>query len=168
MASKWDEIKCNYMNDFFRCVNARKKGIDKEETIAYIDDLTGRVVYADPSARSDDYAQEVIQNVLSELKSPLRITKTGEYIDITVPTMLGNMTVTLEPDGMTGNGNDKAFIGFETSGHAEKYYDLECAGVDQTGIHLYTWDHGTQDTHRSTIPKSEIDECCAVLSAREG
>lgn len=72
---KWMEIKCDYIcedpNDMFWRVDAWETADDWEEgkVIAYIDDLTGRVVYADPDAQWDEYAQEVIKKKQAELRA---------------------------------------------------------------------------------------------------
>lgn len=66
--SKWAEIRCDYCDDdgfwsvdAWRTVNNDEMG----EVIAYIDSLTGRVIYRDPLARVDEYAQEVIKEALA-------------------------------------------------------------------------------------------------------
>lgn len=69
--SKWTEIRCNYMDDDnFWSVDAWQTSDDNEEgkVIAIIDDCTGRVYYIDPSARIDDYAQEIISEKREEIK----------------------------------------------------------------------------------------------------
>lgn len=72
---KWMEVKCDYIcedpNDMFWRVDAWKTADDWEEgkVIAYIDDLTGRVVYADPDAQWDEYAQAVIKEKQAELRA---------------------------------------------------------------------------------------------------
>lgn len=69
----WAEIRCDYIdiNDMFWRVDAWETNNDCEEgkVIAYIDDLTGRVLYADPRAIADEYAQEVVSemcNIIAE------------------------------------------------------------------------------------------------------
>lgn len=73
----WSEIKCDYMNDFdkFWRVDAYKSDWDywndsdiEGEVIAYIDSDSGHVLYNDPSAKTDPYAQEVIQKKVLECK----------------------------------------------------------------------------------------------------
>ena len=75
--SKWSEIRCDYLcedpDDRFWRVDAWKTFDDWEEgvVIAYVDDLTARVVYADPEAREDEYAQAVISGKVNEIKTYL-------------------------------------------------------------------------------------------------
>lgn len=69
----WAEIRCDYIDetDRFWRVDAWTTGDGNEEgsVIAHIDDLTGRVVYADPRARYDNNAQEVIKEKVNEIKT---------------------------------------------------------------------------------------------------
>ena len=74
VSNGWGEIRCDYLcedrDDRFWRVDAWKTGDDNEEgkVIAYIDDLTFRVLYIDPVARTDEYAQEVIRDKIEELR----------------------------------------------------------------------------------------------------
>lgn len=75
--SKWAEIRCDYLcedpDDMFWRVDAWLTHDDWEEgkVIAYIDDMTGRVVYVDPDARWDEYALNVIAEKTDEILSGL-------------------------------------------------------------------------------------------------
>lgn len=70
--SMWSDIRCDYLDEenYFWTVDAWITDDDNEEgkVIAHIDDLTGRVVYNDPLARIDEYAQEIIKNKVKEIK----------------------------------------------------------------------------------------------------
>lgn len=74
VSNGWSEIRCDYLcedrDDRFWRVDAWKTDDDNEEgkVIAYIDDLTLRVLYIDPVARTDEYAQEVIRDRIEELR----------------------------------------------------------------------------------------------------
>lgn len=62
----WNEIKDDYINEEgFVCIDAWKTADDNEEcsVIAYVDTLSGRIIYADSMARVDEYAQEIIRKV---------------------------------------------------------------------------------------------------------
>ena len=66
--SKWAEIRCDYCDDDgFWSVDAWRtdNGNEMGNVIAYIDSLTGRVIYTEPLARVDEYAQEVIKEALA-------------------------------------------------------------------------------------------------------
>ena len=69
---KWSEIKTEHMDteDLFIRVDAWETDSADEEgqVIAYIDTLTGRVIYNDPVARFDAYAQEVVSQKVDEIK----------------------------------------------------------------------------------------------------
>ena len=72
----WAEVVCDYIDesDGFWRVDAFPTGENiwghEEEgtVIAYIDDLSGRVLYNDPFARTDSMAQAVIQEKIDECK----------------------------------------------------------------------------------------------------
>lgn len=65
----WSEIRSNHINDEgFVCIDAWKTADDNEEgcVIAYVDTFSGRIIYVDPMARVDEYAQEVILEVFKK------------------------------------------------------------------------------------------------------
>lgn len=68
------EIRCDYETDEnILYIDAWKTDDDNEEgqTIAYIDTLTGRVIYRDVTARYDRYAQEIIRQKVDEINAEL-------------------------------------------------------------------------------------------------
>ena len=71
--SKWAEIRCDYYceEDNFWRVDAwlTDDGDEEGKVIAYIDNDTTKVIYHDPLARTDEYAQEVIQDMIREIKA---------------------------------------------------------------------------------------------------
>lgn len=74
MDMQWAEIRCDYLDEEnqFWSVDAWEYPFDHDgdgKTIAYIDDLSGRVIYTDPIARIDKDAQEVIQAKIKEVKA---------------------------------------------------------------------------------------------------
>lgn len=75
--SKWKEIKCDYLcedpDDMFWRVDAwvTDDGNEEGKVIAYVDDLTGRVVYADPDAKFDPFALAVIADKVDEIKDKI-------------------------------------------------------------------------------------------------
>ena len=68
----WAEIRADYIDDTdkFLRIDAWKTGADEEEgkVIAYVDTLSGRVIYVDPIARIDAYAQELIKEASEKYK----------------------------------------------------------------------------------------------------
>ena len=66
--SKYAEVYSNYYDDIedVLTVDARKTDRGDDKTIAKIHLDTREVEYIDPDAKYDDYAQEVIQEVLAE------------------------------------------------------------------------------------------------------
>ncbi len=73
--SRWAKVKCDYPcekeDDMFWQVVAWPTDDDNEvcEVIAYIDDLTGRVIYAESEARIDPMAQEFISEKAAECRA---------------------------------------------------------------------------------------------------
>lgn len=68
--SKWSEIRCNFFNEkeekYF--VDAWRTEEDNEEgtVIAKLDLAEGTVEYLDEDAKTDDYAQEVINEMVEK------------------------------------------------------------------------------------------------------
>ena len=74
--SKWAEIRTDFVDDddnFLR-VDAWKTdtGDEEGEVIAYIDTLSGRIIYADPDAITDEYAQGRSWKPRSAIKKSIR------------------------------------------------------------------------------------------------
>lgn len=91
----FEEVRCDYMaeDDHFWRVDAWRPAAEQGEVIAYIDDLTGRVLYACPEARYDSAAQEIIagsvdmvrKNLPAKLSTLARVTGLGyDLIDRSV------------------------------------------------------------------------------------
>lgn len=67
--SKWEEIRNNYSDDEYVYIDAWETDDDNEEgkVIAVINIQTKEVAYIVNSARGDDYAQEIINEALSDI-----------------------------------------------------------------------------------------------------
>ena len=67
---KWTEIRCDHVTDKWWTVDAWLTADDNEEgkVIATIDVDTARVVYLDKDAMYDEYAQEVINAKVDEIR----------------------------------------------------------------------------------------------------
>lgn len=140
--SKWAEIKCDYLceepDDMFWRVDAWKTDNDEGKVIAYIDDLTGRVVYADPDARFDEYAQAVIKDRLKDLSENFlwTIASCGSENDIiTVERRVGTKEEIREYLlEMAASEKEEA----EMEGYAHYEYGPEDAGdIEETDGVLY-------------------------------
>lgn len=69
MQKLWDEITYDYIDDNAICyIDAWKEGVEKGRTIAWVDMLTGRIIYRYPEARTDSQAQEVIREIIEKAK----------------------------------------------------------------------------------------------------
>jgi hypothetical protein len=83
--SYWAEIRNDYLceDDKFWRIDAWETGDDSEDgkVIAYVDDLTGRVLYVNPLAIVDDYAQEVIQETVDDVNKAIAERKRNFYED---------------------------------------------------------------------------------------
>ena len=143
--SHWAEIRCDYIDetDMFWRVDAWKSSNDNEEgsVIAYIDSITGRVLYTDPLARVDSYAQEVIKDKLSELKGVLKITSKPSNIEIQIPTVHGALIADIEPDEITGSGYDAMYLGLQPSEDPYVFFDLAAvrSHKDKDIVDILTW-----------------------------
>lgn len=69
MQKKREKITSDYVDDEAICyIDALKETEEQGKTIAWVDTLSGRVIYNDPEARTDTQAQEVIKKVVDEAK----------------------------------------------------------------------------------------------------
>lgn len=69
MQNCWSEIKNEYVDDDAICyIDAWKEGEEQGETIAWVDMLSGRVIYGYPEARIDTQAQEIIKETVKNAK----------------------------------------------------------------------------------------------------
>lgn len=69
MQKKWKKITSDYVDDEAICyIDAWKETEEQGKTIAWVDTLSGRVIYNDPEARTDAQAQEVIEKVVGKAK----------------------------------------------------------------------------------------------------
>ena len=165
--SNWKEIRCSYLDeaDRFWRVDAWETEDDTEpgKVIAYIDDLTRRVLYIDPLARTDSYAQEVISAKLDELKSPVSLEKhkSGTY-SLTVETPNGTIIAEAEPGIDNTDECDQIYVGMQLCDDPYVYVDLASVQVvkDNGSIIIHTWDDITDEDykHAFVIEKEEIDD----------
>lgn len=133
MNNIWKEIRINHIDEenSFWSVDAWKTDDDCEEgkVIAYIDNLTGRVIYADPLARVDKMAQEEIAAKVAEIKSRFPVLLKDEQGTLTMyfETKAGLLVAQLERDEVTGAGYDGVFVGIHPTGKEDSYLDLVSA-----------------------------------------
>lgn len=164
--SYWNEIRCTYLNEenMFWSVDAWTSGDDSEEctVIAYIDDITGRIIYNDPVARIDTYAQEVIQNKLREINKLMDIVKKTANIEIAINTHHGRLIADLEPDELTGAGYDAIYVGLQPSADPYIYCDLAAVRSHKAEniVDILTWQNIWDEnyTTKTPIPGSEIQD----------
>jgi hypothetical protein len=71
----WSEIRRNYEDEGIVHIDAWTTPDDNEEgtVIAKVDTKTGKVEYIDKRAKTDAYAQEIIQNVLSDREEEFNV-----------------------------------------------------------------------------------------------
>ena len=67
--SKWREVCTDYIDEEKICyVDAWKGKCERGETVAWIDMLSGRVIYRDPVARVDAEVQQAVEEVVISIK----------------------------------------------------------------------------------------------------
>ena len=138
----WQEVKCDFLNDddgFWRVDAWKDDDPNSEgEVIAYIDNLTGRVIYTNPVARVDRYAQEVIKERLTSLKKGIWVEVLPDgRVSLNVATPVGDLSAEAMPDSGHGNG---LFIGLNGSRKEYAYIDLLGAEADEHALRLILWD----------------------------
>lgn len=119
--SKWAEIRTDFVDDddnFLR-VDAWKTdtGDEEGEVIAYIDTLSGRIIYADPDAITDEYAQEEIMEASERYKKehPYSVTELEYFCKSVVEHSLDSSSVEDAKENLLSFGfedGDMKFFGF--------------------------------------------------------
>ena len=161
---KYAEVRCDYLDEtnMFWSVDAWKTGDDNEagQTVAYIDDITGRVLYTDPDARTSELVHEVIADKLKEIEPVIECKRGRESISAKLKTEYGSLIAEIEPSTMMGTDYSAIYIGFEPAGRLNEYVDLQCARIDQGGLHLYMWNDISDDDwlQDAVITKAQIEE----------
>lgn len=127
MNDKWSEIRCNYLDEKtgFWSVDSWTGSDDCEEgkVIAFIDDLTARVIYVDPVARVDSYAQRIINSKLHELESNrIRVRRESGNLNVYFETDAGALVAQVERKEDVGT--DNMFIGIHFHNLYDDYIDL--------------------------------------------
>lgn len=147
MTSIWRKIHCTELDpdNHFWTVEAWNRDVKAEdendsEVIAYIDDITSRIIYVNKSAKEDPYAQCVIQHKIGQLP-PITIEKTYGYLEITIKTYHDkNFDVEISLPGCPDNpGKDAVFVGLSDQ---DNFLCLDLAGV-KVGCEradIYVWD----------------------------
>lgn len=173
----WSEIRCNYCDEEtgFWCVDAWTGDDDAEEgkVIAFIDDLTARVIYVDSLARTDQYAQRIINEKLHDLESNrVRVRRETGEINVYFETAAGTLVAQVE--NHENVGTDNMYIGIHFPDHHYDYIDLVGVKVltenldDLIGANKYAlvpmiWgDPASEDyTDVACITDSDINEALA-------
>lgn len=162
----WAEVRCDHMdeNDYFWRVDAWKTDSDTEEgeVIAYIDDITGRVLYHDPLARVDSYAQSVIQEKLESLGCLLAVKRSLANIDVSMPCRHGRLVASFEPDELNGCAYDAVFVGLQSSEEPYVYSDLAAVRSHQEKdqVSLLLWEDVFDEsyTYKAVISGEDIKD----------
>ena len=137
----WAEIRCNYMDeeDRFWRVDAWKTDNDNEEghVIAYIDDITGRVLYTDPLARVDTTAQEIITNMQKQILEHKILVSLDASKKPLLHIKTDNGTMIAETETKEDTGFDSVFISFKDE--KDNIKDLVAIRMKEN-INLYLWE----------------------------
>ncbi len=156
----WAEVKCDFLNedDGFWRVDAWKTADDAEEgrVIAYIDDVTGRIIYVDPLARVDAMAQEVIKDRIKNLGPTISVRRCNESIEASMPTKYGNLVAEFEFGASFGTTENELYIGLSGQDPEIYYFDIQSVRATDEGLLLYNWsDIWDEDCQQKFIIKAE-------------
>ena len=131
----WQTIICDRIENGFWYVEAC--GPNSKETVAYIDDITGRVLYHHPLAAEDGAVRLAVDARLAKLGRTVTCERKPGCIDISLQTGHGGLTASIEPKEMSGAEYDAVYIGLEDT--AGSFIDLQSVHVREDGLHLYMW-----------------------------
>ena len=149
-------------DDSFWKVEAETAADNRISVVAWIDDITGRVLYNDPRAKTDPFICHIIDQKVRTLMSPLKIEKKSSCIDIHMPSRHGIMIASFEPDVLSGAGYDAIYIGLMPSEDPYVYFDLAAirSKHDEDILDILTWEDICDEdyTTKTPISGSEIDD----------
>lgn len=166
--SAFQEAKCDYMDDtdMFWRVDAWTSGDPNEEgqVVAFIDDLTGRAVYAQPGVRFDPKITALVKKKQEEITTKKVTVGIGrdKLPFLQVKTPLGILTA--DPETEEDTGRDSIYTGIKMDSGYIDYLDLNAARVGKDDgknkIMLYEWSDVFDEDwqHKTTITAEEIDE----------
>ena len=165
--SHWVKVACEQkIGDFWR-VDAWKTFDDKNPAaVAFIDDLTGRVIFVDPAASTDKAAQAVISARVRSLEATLAIAKKVDHIEVSMHGKHGSLIADLEPDEMSEAGDDRIYIGFVPDESPSACFDLLGAAAKEDSIGLRVWSDVFSDVsqHSFDISKNDIRAAASDLA----
>lgn len=148
-----DAVKCDFLDaiGFWHVVIPDPEYDNGPENpgkvVAYIDDLTGRVLYMDNHAMSNDVLKETIDKKVNEkVKDILNNSKvlirrdSPTQVSLNIKTALGTLTAETDP-GSLRYDEGCIYIGCEFhSGNPFVYSDLVAAGVSKKGLEIFSYD----------------------------
>ena len=154
---EYGEIRIDYIDDedMFWRVDAWMTDDDNEEgtVIAYIDNLTGRVLYTDPLARISEYAQDEIKAKVTEIKNENRyvIAKTNNGAEIRLRTQAGLLVASVETTEEADCEVDGIYLGIDRLDNETDYADVACLrAIDERTVRVNLWEEeGNEDCTRS-------------------
>ena len=166
--SMYKEVRITHLDpkDQFWRVDAWETDEDEEagKVIAYIDDITRRVLYHDPVARIDKLAQEAIQAKIAEIDDKVTVRKaTAGYLAIEMETKYGTLLAEVQTSEYDGDLSDAIYTQFKPKDMGETI-DLVAAKVenDSATISLYEWSDPYTDEYQ-TKTVLEIEDILFVL-----
>ena len=164
--NRWSEVKCDYCDDGFWRVDAWETDDSNEEgtVIAFVDDLTGRVLYNDPVARVDSLAQEVIHEKVHDIKynNKVLVMYSDLGVELHLKTSAGSFIASTETPEITGCHEDGMYIGLDPLNDGEYYNDVSCVramGPDHVRINVWADPRTDDNTHSFDL---DVREYCAL------
>lgn len=168
--SKFAQVQCDFCtDDGFWTVDAWKTDDDSEEgkVVAYIDDLTARVIYTDPLARVDPMTQETIRQKLVELeKNKVRVRDECGTMCLYLETGAGTLVAQAERE--EGVGTDNMFVGIYPKDCDGSFFDINGVKVltdrrnflglsKQWELRLLLYDDVTREDPRKSTWISDVE-----------
>jgi hypothetical protein len=113
----------------------------QETIIAYVDDLTGRVIYVDPEAKTDSFAQIVIKDILDQIGEhhvSVSISPYGQ-ISLKLKSKRGIFEANADPGCDNGADEDGMFLSIQLSENPYVVSDLLAAKTNGEDIEMHIW-----------------------------
>ena len=164
--SRYTDIQADILEDCQKIWAVKAKLADEnseEIIISYIDDLTGRIIYTDPYAKTDPFAKTVIQDILDNIAEhpvSIGISPYGA-ISLKMKSKRGIFEASAEPGCELGTDVDTMFISAQLSEEPYVFSDLVATKTDGKDINIYLWSNIFDEDYQgepTTINGDDIRE----------
>ena len=163
---KGDKMKYELSNNYVWEI--RK---DNAKVAAFVDCLTGRVLYPDRKDEEDPEVAEAVAEALAAVQENpvhVKLPNRNGIVTLQMRTERGLFEASAEPKDLFDGKKDAMYISFQPSANPYVYADLLAAKTDGKDVEFYIWSDITDEDYQGdpiVISGREIDD--VIDSCRE-